>query len=283
MNRTLGKGSTWSKTLPNSYLSRYITVGFPGDTEIGCRLRLLPRKGKECTLSPAHTHQLSLTRHWKQPKCPQQWAQNNSLETHKMLEVKIRMHLPGIQTFWNIPGNQHIYLPMQYWNLLSTCTKYNRLFHTCKFVKEHLACSRDRRGQAKPRRDTLTSVSLWFIGWASPEEHSSVDEGDDLRCTQCIAGGWEETCEGSCISSAKTTIWEMLLPTGRTHLCLGGHLHEDKPTGSAAPAWHHSVPWHKNRAAKVTGCLGKGNAAPTSSPRTRQQRKESLPFHIYSV
>jgi len=31
-------------------------------------------------------------------------------------------------------------------------------------------------------------------------------------------------------------------PTGRTHLCPGDHLHEDKLTSSEVLAWHHSEP-----------------------------------------
>lgn len=54
-----------------------------------------------------------------------------------------------------------------------------------------------------------------------------------------------------------------LLPTGRIRLCLGGHLHAGTPTGSAAPAWHRSVPWHKGRGGTVTGALVRGKAAPT--------------------
>lgn len=91
-----------------------------------------------------------------------------------------------------------------------------------------------------------------------------------------LLGDEKRPREGSWISSAKTTIWEILLPTGRTHLCLGGRLHEDKPTGSAAPAWHHSVPWQKSREGKVTGPLGKGNAAPTRFVRPRHYSTSSM-------
>lgn len=161
MNRTLGKGSTCSKTLPKCYQVRYqqlsVTCGLLRRHRdwVWIKMTVSEKKRMQLTspsrpqasqepvlrthlvgylfLHSVYPQHIPTNSHWQGTESSLNAHSNEhrteTAEQHGTVEVKVRMYFPASQTFWDIPGNQYMYFPMQSWNFLSTCTKYNSVSH----------------------------------------------------------------------------------------------------------------------------------------------------------